>query len=88
MFITLLIVTFVISVLVSAAVATMFDKPIDSILQRVISDAISQAWVKYINFAMYVVGISSGVRIWELEKYITPPQFKESAVIQLTRDRC
>jgi hypothetical protein len=62
-FITLLIVTFVISVLVSAAVATMFAKPIDSILQRVISDAISQAWVKYINFAMYVVGISSGVRI-------------------------
>ena len=87
MFITLLAVTFLISALVSGAVAIMFAKPIDSILQRIISDAISQAWVKYIKFAIYVVGISSGVRIWELEKYITPPQLKDSQVVQLTGDR-
>jgi hypothetical protein len=86
-FITLLVVTFIISVLVSFSVATMFAKPIDGILQRIISDAISQAWVKYIKFAIYVVGVSSGVRIWELEKYTTPPQIKDSQVIQLTRDR-
>jgi len=84
---TLLVVTFFISVLVSFAVAMMFAKPIDSILQRIISDEISHAWVKYIKFAIYVVGISSGVRIWELEKYITPPQIKDSQAVQLTRDR-
>ena len=87
MFITLLAVTFLISLGVSAIVATMFAKPIDGILQRIIADPISQAWVKYVKFAIYVVGISSGVRIWELEKYITPGQFKDAHVLELTRER-
>lgn len=87
MFITLLAVTFVISVVVSGIVVRMFAKPIDGILQRIISDPISQAWVKYVKFAIYVVGISSGVRIFELERYITPGQFKDAQVLTLTRDR-
>src|SRR5262249_18980690 len=57
------------------------------ILRRIISDEISQAWAKYIKFAIYVVGVSSGVRIWELERYITPPQYTAAQVIELTRDR-
>lgn len=87
MFITLLAVTFVISLIVSGIVVVMFAKPIDGILQRIISDPISQAWVKYVKFAIYVVGISSGVRVWELERYITPAQFKEAQILQLTRER-
>ncbi len=87
MFITLLAVTFVISAAVSSIVVRMFAKPIDGILQRIISDPISQAWVKYVKFAVYVVGISSGVRIFELERYITPGQFKDAQVLVLTRDR-
>jgi hypothetical protein len=87
MFITLLAVTFVISVVVSAITAAVFGKPIDNILQRVISDAIGKAWTRYLKFAIYVVGISSGVRIWELEKYITPAQYKEAQIIQLNLDR-
>jgi len=87
MFITLLVVTFFISLVASAIVARVFDKPIDSILKRIISDTISQAWVKYLRFAIYVVGISGGVRIWELERYITAPQIKGAEVITLTRDR-
>jgi len=86
-FITLLAVTFVISAAVSSIVVRMFAKPIDGILQRIISDPISQAWVKYVKFAVYVVGISSGVRIFELERYITPGQFKDAQVLVLTRDR-
>ena len=38
-------------------------------------------------FAIYVVGISSGVRIWDLEKYITPRTAKDAQIIELTRDR-
>jgi hypothetical protein len=87
MFITLLVVTFAISFAVSTAVVLMFAKPVDGILRRVISDPISQAWTKYVNFAIYVVGISSGVRIWELEKYVTPAQYKDAQVVELTRDR-
>ncbi len=31
----------------------------------------SSAWRKYITFAIYVTGVSGGVRIWDLEQYIT-----------------
>lgn len=87
MFITLLLLTFLISLGVSAVVARIFAKPIEEILRRIIADAISQAWVKYLKFAIYVVGVSSGVRIWQLERYITAPQTPQGQIIQLTRDR-
>ena len=72
MFVTLLIVTFVISLAVSTIVVYFFNKPIQSILARVLMDDVSKAWARYLYFAIYVVGVSSGVRIWDLEKYITP----------------
>lgn len=88
MFLTLLAVTFTISLLVSALVSRVFTQPLDSILKRIITDQISSAWLKYLKFAIYVVGISSGVRIYELEKYITPQRFeKESKIVELTSDR-
>jgi hypothetical protein len=87
MFITLLVVTFIISFVVAAMIVRMFAKPIDRILRRIIADEISQAWLQYLKFAIYVVGISSGVRIWELERYITPPQIQGAQVIQLTGER-
>lgn len=88
MFLTLLAVTFTISLLVSAIVSRVFTQPLDSILKRIITDQISTAWLKYLKFAIYVVGISSGVRIYELEKYITPQRFeKESKIVELTSDR-
>jgi ABC-type transport system involved in multi-copper enzyme maturation permease subunit len=88
MFITLLIVTFVIALIVSFIVARVFSSPINNILKRIISDEISSAWAKYLKFAIYVVGISSGVRIWELEKYITPARNTDDAtIIVLNLDR-
>ena len=72
MFIALLAVTFLISLAVSAIVARLFAKPIDDILKRIINDAISSAWAQYLKFAIYVVGISSGVRVWSLENYVNP----------------
>ncbi|MCP4584210.1 MAG: hypothetical protein GY839_21570 [candidate division Zixibacteria bacterium] len=81
MFITLLAVTFIIALAVSFIVARMFSSPINKILMRIISDEISNVWSKYLKFAIYVVGISSGVRIWELEKYITPARRTDDAVI-------
>jgi hypothetical protein len=41
-------------------------------------------------FAIYVVGISSGVRIWDLEKYISPTALgdKTREALALTLDRC
>lgn len=85
MFLTLLLVTFAVSVLVSLVAARMFAKPIESVLNRVIADAISAAWLRFMKFAILVVGVSAGVRIYQLEKYISPS--RDGAVLELTQDR-
>jgi hypothetical protein len=87
MFITLLITTFVIAFVVSTIVVLLFARPISKILDRIISDQISRAWSKYLKFAIYVTGISSGVRIWNLEKYITKPHYEGSEIVRLTTER-
>ena len=87
MFLTLLLVTFLISVSVSFLVVRLFRRPIGKILERIIADEISDAWVKYITFGLYVVGISSGVRINQLERYITRPPVEDAEVVTLTFER-
>jgi hypothetical protein len=86
MFITLLAVTFFIAVMVTFIVARVFQRSIASILERIFGDQISAAWQRYIMFAIYVVGISGGVRIWDLEKYINPRGMNEPQLV-LNRDR-
>jgi len=57
-------------------------------VKRIISDDISSAWLKYLTFAIYVVGVSSGVSIYELEKYITPERWREQGqIVELTGER-
>jgi hypothetical protein len=85
MFLTLLAVTFFISLIVSSIVARVFARPIDDILKRIINDTISSAWTRYLQFAIYVVGISSGVRISNLENYVNPQP--NIAPLELTRNR-
>ena len=87
MFLTLLLVTFLISISVSFLVVRLFTRPIGKILERIIADEISDAWVKYITFGLYVVGISSGVRINQLERYITRPPVEDAEVVTLTFER-
>lgn len=89
MFVTLLLVTFLISLAVSTIVVYLFNKPIKSILSRILMDDISKAWARYLYFAIYVVGVSTGVRIWELEKYITPVRSAQpdAIITELTQDR-
>jgi peptidoglycan/LPS O-acetylase OafA/YrhL len=87
MFVTLLVVTFVIAFAVSTIVARFFREPLDKILSRIIADDISRTWSKYLIFAIYVTGISSGVRIWDLEKYITAPHVEGAKIINLTGQR-
>ncbi len=88
MFITLLIVTFAISFVVCSIVMLFFGKPLDKILARIISDEISKAWLKYLKFAIYVTGISNGVRIRDLEKYVTKPDYEGAEIVPLNVERC
>lgn len=88
MFILLLLVTLAISSGVSIAVMLAFSRPLNAILHRIIADAISAAWLKYLKFAILVVGVSSGVRVREFEKYITPSRWdKDAKVVEFTVER-
>ena len=83
MFLTLLVVTFVIALGVSAIVIHMFSASILKILQRIVADELANAWHQYIKFAAYVVGVSGGVPIYQLEQYINALH-KDVEVLALT----
>ena len=85
MFILLLGATFVLAVVVSFIIAKVFQRPVQQILDRIIADQISYVWSKYLSFAIYVVGVSGGVRVWELEKYLRP-QGDSEVVAELTTE--
>jgi len=86
MFISLLAATFAVAFAVSAILAYVFKKPMDRILARILADEISYAWLRYLLFAIFVVGISSGVRPWELQRYISP-ETADGAILTLNLDR-
>lgn len=71
-FILLLVVTLLVSLGVAAIVVIFFRKPIDKIFARIIGDEISVSWRKFLTFALFVIGVSSGVNIRRLEKFISP----------------
>jgi hypothetical protein len=87
LFFILLGVTFVVALGVSFVVMAAFHKPIDSILDRIMSDEIAKAWSKFVRFALYVTGISWGVSLWQLEQYVTAPQWKDARIVELTASR-
>ena len=86
MIVTLLFTTFIIAFAVAMLVVFIFSKPIDSILQQVLPVELCSAWAKYLRFAIYVVGIGGGVRVWDLEKYMIA-QEPYNAIVQLTVER-
>lgn len=86
MIVFLLAANFGIAFLIATLVVAAFTRPVDRILKRVVPVEISSSWTRYLQFAIYVVGLGGGVRIWEFEKYLTPVKpYRE--VIALTSDR-
>ncbi|HKQ19743.1 MAG TPA: hypothetical protein VJW75_08355 [Candidatus Eisenbacteria bacterium] len=76
MFFALLGVTLAVALLTSAIVVFFFKRPIRQILDRIIGEEIAEGWQRFLLFAIYVVGISSGVQIWKLEQYLHPPDVR------------
>jgi hypothetical protein len=91
MFYLLILSNFVVAALTSVIIIFMFSKSINNIMARVINDSINTTWAKYTKFAGLVVGISSGIRIYEMEKYITPINYyntaEKSTILELTTER-
>ena len=71
-FFTLLVAACLVAVILSHLVVMIFSKPLTRVFDRIIGDEIAGAWVRYVKFAVYVVGISGGVRIWQLDRYLMP----------------
>jgi hypothetical protein len=70
MFLVLLLVTLVVALATAGIVVALFRRPIRQILDRIIGAELAPAWQRFLLFAIYVVGVSSGVQIWKLEQYI------------------
>lgn len=88
MIVSLLIVSLAIAVVVSSIVMLAFDRPIASILRRVVPADLSYAWVRYLRYALFVVGIAGGVQVWSFEKYLAAPDpANKVGVVELTSDR-
>ena len=93
MFYYLMICTFLLALIVSFVVMKVFSSAINQILARIIHDPIHAAWAKYTKFAGMVVGTSSGIRIYDMEKYISPLTYtgtgenQKSVIIELTQER-
>jgi hypothetical protein len=83
--VTLLVVTFVLSLAVALLVAFLFRKPVRAIMDRIVGDPLGSAWVRYVMLAVVVVGVGGGVRPWDYEKYITP--VKDQVLPVLNSDR-
>ena len=85
MFLSLLAITFLLAAATATGVALLFSRPINRILARLVSEELGPLWRRYILFAIYVVGISGGVRLWDVERYINPD--KDGKLPVLTSDR-
>lgn len=82
MFAYLLIALLSIALLLSSLVVLAFRKPIQGIFDSLVGEAASAAWVQFLTFALYVVGVSKAVHGYRLEKYVSP-RSKTGALVAL-----
>ncbi len=73
MFLLLMLVSLVVAVATTTLVILFFRGSISGILGRIVADPVAAAWRRYVSFALLVVGISSGVSLWTLERYVQAP---------------
>jgi hypothetical protein len=86
MFFALLAASLAVALVVCMILSRIFRRPVDRILDRLIGEQIHAEWSKYLRFAIYVVGISGGVQIWKLERYISGGD-ADQKILELTSER-
>ena len=87
MFFVLLLLTLGVALATSLLIVFLFRKPIRQILDRIIGEEIASGWHRFLLFAIFVVGVSSGVQIWKLEQYVHPERYgpREGGVVRALR---
>jgi hypothetical protein len=63
--------SFVSAIVIAACVVTFFSTSIDAALARVIPEEMTPAWSRYVKFALFVVTFAGGMRLSELEAFLT-----------------
>ena len=86
MIVGLLGATLLISLGVGTLAVLLFTRPVRRIMERIVPDRISAAWVRYLVFAVYVVGLAGGVNVRRIDRYLSPSE-PEGQVLELTRER-
>lgn len=74
MFPVLLAATFLASLLVCAMTVALFLPPISRILKTRLTPQATLLWTRSLLFAVCVVGVAVGARIWDLERYMQDGQ--------------
>ncbi|MFC3067910.1 hypothetical protein [Phenylobacterium soli] len=74
MFPVLLAATFLASLLVCAMTVVLFLPPIRRILEGRLSPQATMLWTRSLLFAVCVVGVAVGARIWDLQRYLSAPE--------------
>lgn len=85
---TLLLPTFLVALLICFLVARIFQARIGAVFARLVGEPLHLAWQRYVVFAIYVVGLSSGVELHKIEAYVHPPlPAAETPPLTLDADR-
>ena len=66
----LLLVNLGVALMTTLIVVLLFRGPISGILSRIVQEPVAAAWRRYLVFALLVVGVSSGINPWRLERYL------------------
>ena len=82
MFVALLIVLLSIALLITSIVVWALRPHVRGILRRLIGESLADAWVSFLTFALYVVGIASAVQAYRLDKYVIR-QYEGAVIAEL-----
>ncbi len=81
MFVSLFVVSFLVALALSAAIAWISREAINSILRRFVADTVVRAgFEKYVMFAMVVAGMGGGVQVRTLQEYISASTATKAAL--------
>jgi len=83
MYVALFTVSLILALALSLTIAWISREAIDSILRRFVEDTVVRdGFVKYIRFAIVVVGIAGGTRVRALQEYISASSWNKTAMEQ------
>jgi len=71
MFISFLIANLLVAILVCAVIALPFRSSLLKYLKSRFSEEASVVWARYLVLAIFIIGISVGTRVWDLEKFVS-----------------